>query len=243
MDLSTITKTPTIKPPRVLVYGPAGVGKTTFAAQAPKPIFLPIEDGLGTLEVEHFPTPKTYLEVRQALDALINEDHEFRTLAVDSLDWLEPLIWKHTCEQNKWSSIEQPGYGRGYVEALKYWREFLDRVNYLREAKRMAIVLLAHSHVRRFEAPDADSFDRVEIKLQKKASDVVAENSDAILFATTKYSTVKVEERGRVRSRGKGDGERVIYTEERPAWVAKNRYGLPPEMALNWADFMGALKK
>lgn len=243
MNLDSITKTPTIKPPRVLVYGPAGVGKTTFAAQAPKPIFLPIEDGLGTLEVEHFPTPKTYLEVRQALDALINEDHEFRTLAVDSLDWLEPLIWKHTCEQNKWSSIEQPGYGRGYVEALKYWREFLDRVNYLREAKRMAIVLLAHSHVRRFEAPDADSFDRFEIKLQKKASDVVAENSDAILFATTKYSTVKVEERGRVRSRGKGDGERVIYTEERPAWVAKNRYGLPPEMALNWADFMGALKK
>lgn len=243
MKLEAITRAASIKPPRTLIYGPAGVGKTSFGADSPKPIFLPIEDGLGTIEVDHFPTPKTYTEARQSLDALIHEDHEFRTLVVDSLDWLEPLIWAHTCEVNKWSSIEQPGYGRGYVEALKYWREFLDRVNYLRDQKRMATVLIAHSQVRRFEAPDSEAFDRFEIKLQRKAGDLVCEHSDAIFFANMKYSTIKVEERGRVRARGSGDGERVMYTEERPAWVAKNRYGLPVEMRLSWADFMEALKK
>lgn len=242
MNLSTISKTAAIKPPRVLIYGPAGVGKTSFGAEAPAPIFLPIEDGLGKIEVDHFPTPKNYGEVRAALDALIKEDHEFRSLIVDSLDWLEPMIWQHTCDANKWPSIEHPGYGRGYVEALKFWREIIDRINYLRDAKRMAVVMIAHSQVKRFEAPDAEAFDRYEIKLQKKAGDLVSENSDAILFANMKYQTIKVEERGRVRARGQGNGDRVMYAEERPSWIAKNRYGLPPEMPLSWAEFMAALK-
>lgn len=242
MDLKTISKGGTMQPPRVLIYGPAGVGKTTFGAAAPKPIFLPIEDGLGTIEADAFPTPKSYLDVRAALDSLIKEEHEYRTLVVDSLDWLEPLIWAHTCETNKWQSIEQPGYGRGYVEALKYWREFLDRVNYLRSQKRMATVLIGHSAVKRFEAPDAEAFDRYVIKLQNKASDLVSEHSDAIFFANQVYSTIKTEDRGRVRTRGTGKGERVMYTEERPAWIAKNRFGLPPEMELSWSAFMEALK-
>ena len=243
MKLTDIKKGGALKPPRTLIYGPAGVGKTTFGASAPKPIFLPIEDGLGRIETDCFPVPATYLEVRAALDELINNEHEYKTLVVDSLDWLEPMIWAHTCEQNKWQSIEQPGYGRGYVEALKYWREFLDRINYLRDQKRMATVLIAHSAVRRFAAPDADAYDRYIIKLQNKASDLVAEHSDAIFFATMKVSTIKVEDRGRVRTRGKGDGERVMYSEERPAWVAKNRYGLPAEMPLDWSAFMAELKK
>ena len=225
MKLSEITKGGAIQPPRVLIYGPAGVGKTTFAASAKNPIFLPIEDGLA------------------ALDELINENHDYRTLVIDSLDWLEPLIWAHTCEQNKWQSIEQPGYGRGYVEALRYWREFLDRANYLRDAKKMACVMIGHSAIKRFEAPDAEAFDRYVIKLQAKACDLVSEHSDAILFANQRYSTIKTEDRGRTRTRGTGQGDRVMYTEERPAWVAKNRYGLPPEMALDWAEFAGALKK
>jgi len=242
MEMKSITKGGAKKPPRVLIYGPAGVGKTTFGAAAPNPIFLPIEDGLGKIEADAFPTPKSYQDVRSALDSLIQGEHEYRTLIVDSLDWLEPLIWAHTCEANKWQSIEQPGYGRGYVEALKYWREFLDRVNYLRSEKRMATVLIGHSAVKRFEAPDAEAFDRYVIKLQNKAADLVSEHSDAIFFANQVYQTIKTEDRGRVRTRGTGSGERVMYTEERPAWVAKNRFGLPAEMPLDWSEFMKALR-
>lgn len=242
MKISDITNNARMKPPRVLLYGPAGIGKTTFGASAPRPIFLPIEDGLGKIGVDAFPQPKNYLEARAALDALISEDHEYKTLCVDSLDWLEPMIWQHTCEQNKWASIETPGYGRGYVEALKYWREFLDRVNFLRDQKKMATVLICHSTVKRFEAPDVDAFDRYVIKLQAKASDLVSEHSDAIFFATQVMSTLKTEDRGRIRTRGTGQGDRIMYTEERPAWVAKNRYGLPSEMALDWTQFQDHLK-
>lgn len=243
MKLADIKKGGDLQPPRVLIYGPAGIGKTTFAASAKNPIFLPIENGLGKIEVDAFPKPTSYIEVRAALDSLIQDDHKYRTLVVDSLDWLEPLIWSHTCEQNKWSTIEQPGYGRGYVEALRYWREFLDRMNYLRDVKKMTTVFIAHSAIKRFEAPDAESFDRFVIKLQAKACDLVSEHSDAILFANQKYQTIKTEDRGRTRTRGHGQGDRVMYTEERPAWVAKNRYGLPAEMPLDWSEFAGALAK
>lgn len=242
MDLSQVKKGGTMKPPRVLIYGPAGIGKTTFGAEAPRPIFLPIEDGLGKLDVDSFPTPGTYSDALAALKSLIQEEHEFKSIIVDSLDWLEPLIWSHTCEQNGFKSIEAPGYGKGYVEALKYWREFLDHLNYLRDTKKMAVVLIGHSIIREFKSPDTDSFDRYQIKLQQKAADLVSENSDAIFFANYKTQTIKTEGRTGVRNRAVGTGERVMFTEERPAWLAKNRYGLPAEMALNWAEFMKGLK-
>lgn len=226
----------------MLVYGPAGVGKTTFAAGARNPIAIPIEDGLGKINIDAFPSPRSYPEVRAALDALINEDHDYKTVIVDSLDWLEPLIWKQTCEANNWPSIEQPGFGKGYVEALRYWREFLDRLNYLRDQKGMTTILIGHSEIKAFQAPDSEGYDRYVIKLQKGASALVSEHCDVIAFAQFKSSTIKAEERGRVRTRAVGSGERVMYTEERPAYLAKNRYGLPPEMELNWETFAKAIK-
>ena len=242
MNLSQVSKGGKIKPPRILIYGQAGIGKTTFGAAAPRPIFLPIEDGLGKIEADAFPCPKSYTDVRDSLDALIKEDHNYKTVVVDSLDWLEPLIWDHTCTKSGYKTIEQPGYGRGYVEALKYWREFLDRLNYLRDMKAMQTILVCHSIIREFKSPDTDSFDRYQIKLQQKAADLVCEHSDAILFANYEKSTVKSESRGGQRTRAIGSGERVLYTEERPAWLAKNRYGLPPMMELDYTKFMEQLK-
>lgn len=243
MSLTQVTKTGgKMKPPRILIYGQPGIGKTTFAASAPKAVFIPVEDGLGKISVDAFPRPESYTVLRSYLDSLISEDHEYKTVVIDSLDWIEPLIWAHTCEQNGYKTIEQPGYGRGYVEALKYWRELLDRLNYLRDAKAMCTILVGHSTIREFKSPDTDSFDRYQIKLQAKAADIVAEHSDAILFANYRKSTMKSESRGGTRTRAVGSGERVLFTEERPAWLAKNRYGLPAEMDLSWDAFINALK-
>lgn len=242
MDLSQIKKGGTLRPPRVLVYGPAGVGKTTFATSARNPICIPIEDGLGKIAVDAFPTPRSYQEVREALDVLVREDHDYRTVIIDSVDWLEPLIWEHTTQANNWKSIEQPGFGKGYIEALRYWREFIDRLNYLRDAKSMTTILVGHSEIKQFQAPDQEAYDRYVIKLQKSAAALVSEHCDVIGFANFKSSTVKAEERGRIRTRAIGSGERVLYTEERPAWLAKNRYGLPPEMSLDWETFAKSIK-
>jgi hypothetical protein len=118
----------------------------------------------------------------------------------------------------------------------------LDRLNYLRDMKAMCTILVGHSIIKEFKSPDTDSFDRYQIKLQQKAADLVSEHSDAILFANYKKSTMKTESRGGQRTRAVGSGERLLYTEERPAWLAKNRYGLPPEMELSWGEFVKCLK-
>lgn len=240
-DLSSVSKNTGIGAPRILVYGTAGVGKTTFAAQAPNPVFIQTEDGAGTLEINSFPVVSTFEEFMQCLSALYNE-HHYDSVVVDSLDHLEPLIWKRVCEDNSVENIEKLGYGKGYVMALDYWREAMAALNGLRDQKSMAIILIAHHQIRKHSDPELEQIDRYEIKLHQKASGLVQESVDAVLFAKHKVAT-KTEQLGfgNTRTRGISTGQRVLATIETPAFLAKNRYGMPAEIPLDWADFMQAI--
>src|SRR5690349_22103911 len=149
LSLANLKRGGSTTPPRLLIYGTKGVGKSSIAASAPSPVFLDIEDGLTSIDAPSLPI-KSYADVLDAIGSLYNEEHDFRTVVVDSLDWLEPLIWKHTAEANKWPDIEAPGYGRGYVAAADTWRQFLGGLSDLRNDRGMAILLLAHPEVRRF---------------------------------------------------------------------------------------------
>jgi len=235
IDLKSIQKGASHLPPRILIYGVQGIGKTKFGADAPKPIFLLTEDGLGVLESEHFPLLKSYNEVMEALTVLATEDHGFETLVMDSLDWMEPLVWAHTCVINNWTSIEDAGYGKGYVEALAYWGEYLNAINYLRNEKGMTIIQTAHATAKRFNDPTTEPYDRYQIKLQDKAASKMLEHSDIVLFANYRITTIK-EGKDKKNVRAVGQGERIIYTEERPAFIAKNRYSLPTELPLDWNE-------
>lgn len=213
--------------PRILLHGVAGVGKTTLAASFPNPVFAMVEDGAGTLDITGAPIT-SYQEMLDMLAALYTQEHDFRTIVVDSVDWLEPLVWAKACELNKWNSIEDVGYGKGYVAALDLWREYIDGLNGLRNDKGMAVVQIAHTDVKRFDAPDAEPYDRYVIKLHKAASALLMEHSDCILFANYRVSTVKADVGfGQKKGRAVGSGERLLYTSERPSHIAKNRYGMP----------------
>ncbi|MEK9896208.1 MAG: ATP-binding protein, partial [Burkholderiaceae bacterium] len=124
-DLSQVKKTSGLKPPFIVVYGQAGVGKTTLGAQAPNPVFLQTESGEGTLEINAFPQVKDFSEMLEAIASLIEHEHDYETLVIDSLDHLEPIIWKEVCKTQGIDSIEKLGYGKGYVFALDYWRELM----------------------------------------------------------------------------------------------------------------------
>lgn len=228
-------------PPRVVIHGDGGVGKSTFAASSYKPIFLPFEDGLDGLEVDAFPRLASYQDAIDAIASLAQDKHEYGTAVVDSLDWFEPLVWAQVARDAGKSSIEDIPYGKGYAEALPLWRKFLDGLNYLRETRGMAVILIAHSQIKRFEAPDSEPFDRYEIKLHKGANAMVREWGDIIGFAHHETAIKKDTNGFSTRARGVATGRRMLRVVETPACVAKNRYTLPDVLPLSWDALMGAM--
>jgi hypothetical protein len=242
ISLSSVSKDPILAPPRIVLYGVHGVGKTTFGACAPAPILMPFEDGIGKLEIAHFPILQTWGDTLDALGALINEQHDYSTVVIDSLDWLEPIVWAEVCKRHGKKDIEEFGYGKGYLFACDVWREFFDGLRVLRQTKSMAVVLIAHTEIKQFADPNSDPYDRYQIKLQPRASALAEEWADCVLFAGFKTYTAKADVGfNRKVTRGVGSGERVLYTEERPGFRAKNRYGLPAELPFTWAAFSDAL--
>jgi len=235
-------------PPRLLVYGTEGIGKSTLAADAPKPIFMPTEDGLDQIECASFPLAERLAEVDSALRALIQEEHEFETVVIDSADWLERLVWDALCEQYGVESIEKVdgGYGKGYVHALTHWRQILGDLNVLRNQRGMCVILLAHAKVEKFEDPEFSAYDRYSPRLHKHVTALLTEWADGVFFAMRRIIT-RIEEGGFGRERtiaaglGKDGGERILRTVGSPACVAKNRYGLPAELPLSWPALMQAM--
>lgn len=230
LDLSTLKKTRADKPPRVLLYGPPGFGKTSLAAEFPNPVILDIERGVPAgLEIVTLGDEiDDWSKVMEALTALYTQEHDFKTLIVDSLDRLEVLAQRHVCKENKWANIEDAGYGKGYVIAADTMRNFLDGCNALRAARGMNIVYIAHSAVSRFDDPQAASYSKYDIRLNKHVHGMFEDEVDAILFVNQDLS-VKSEDVGfgKEVKRAEGGGFRWIYAEARPSYNAKNRFGIP----------------
>ncbi len=255
MALSLETKR--INPPRILIYGTEGVGKTSFGSLAPNPVFIQTERGLsGIQNVASFPLAKSFQDVLKYFGELATEDHDFQTVVIDSIDWLEPLIWDQVCEEwsrklwyrynghkenfdkeKKVDNIEDVGggFGKGYMAALDLWQQYFDALDYLNEHKQMIIIQIAHAQIKRYENPETSAYDRYSIKLQDgkscSAAAKMIEYNDMILFANYRVH-VKVDDKSfnKERKRAIGGDERVIYTEERASFRAKNRYSLPPEI-------------
>ena len=248
MPLKRVQSGRTPKPPRVFVYGTEGVGKSTFAARARKPVFVPTEDGLDNIDCDKFPLAGTFEEVLANLEELRTEDHDYETVATDSLDWLERLLWDSLCRHNEVKSIEEVGggYGKGYLFALDGWRRFLHALDLLRSQRGMTVICIAHAKIERFEDPEGPSYDRYAPRLHKLAAGLVNEWSDAILFATKRMRTDKEKggfnkEKAKAAPIGANGGERVLRCVGRPGTVAKNRFGIGDEIPLSWEAFEKAM--
>lgn len=242
--LGKVTKGKVVAPHLLLLYGPDGIGKSTFGAGAPNPIFLGPEKGTMNLDVARFPSPNKWDDVIQAVDELGSSNHEFKTLVVDTLDWLEPLVYEKVCTDYGVNSIEKAagGYGKGYREAFNTMVDFRERLSFIRETKKMNVILLAHSKVTTFEDPATEQgYNRYELKLQDSANvsmrSMWREYVDSVLFCN--FETFS---KGEGKSaRGVSTRDRKMWTEREPAFDAKNRFGLPFEMNLDWTEYHNAV--
>ena len=240
--ISSITKGREAQPPRIMIYGSEGVGKSTFAALAPNPVFVQTEDGLSEIDTSKFPLARTFDDVVMQLQAVRDEQHEYGTLVIDSVDWLERLVWDRVCADYGVKSIEKAdgGYGKGYVHALTYWRQIVSILNDIRSKRGMAVILIAHAAVERFEDPEHAAYDRYTPRIHKKACSLICEWVDAVLFASRRLRVDSTT--GKAAPVGADGGERILRTNGSPACIAKNRFGLPTELPLSWAAFVEALK-
>jgi hypothetical protein len=242
ISLASLKKTGTARPPRIVLYGTHGIGKSTFAAQAPDPVFIQTEEGLDAVSATAFPLCQSFDDILECIGVLASESHDFQTVVLDSADWAEQLIQKRVAQDNNVKTIDAIGYGRGYKAAADYWRQLLDGFDHLRTDKNMQVIMLAHSQVRRFDDPLADPYDRYQLDLHHGSASLVSEWCDIMMFANQQYSTVKSDVGFNQKvTRAVGTGNRVLYTQERPGWQAKSRWPLPDTLPLDYGKFAEAL--
>ena len=241
--LSQITTRKRRRPIFAVIYGPPGIGKSTFASQAPKPIFIPAERGLDQITTSKFPTPKTFKELWEMVTVLDSEEHEYETIVLDTLDAVEVLIWARVCQEGKVVSIEDyaGGYGKGYVRAREIWTGLLNKLSEMSE--RFNILLLAHSHLKTITDPTLSAaYDQYKIKVHDKSADIIRQMVDLILFANLDVTVAKETPKAR-KGRGIVSGDRQLWTQPATGIEAKNRFNLESPISFEWEALATGIDK
>lgn len=241
-DLSSITRGKRLRAPKVVIYGPPKIGKTTFAVSAPASIGILTEDGIDAIEATAFPLAKTYDDVLSALHVLQNEQHEFQSVFVDSLDWLEPLILAKICAEQRVKNIEDIGYGKGYIMADDVWRGFFSELDKLRNERNMTIICIAHEQINKVRNPTlSEDYDAYSLKLNKRAVAIINEWADVIGFCAHEVMTRNVDSGfNQKETKAITTGQRKLHVNPHPAYVAGNRYGMA-DCPLAWSAFQNVL--
>lgn len=231
-----ITKGKRARAQKVVVYGPEGIGKSTFAAQFPEPVFIDTEGSTDNMDVSRLDKPSSYTMLKNEIAWVKANPTVCKTLVIDTIDWAESLIVDDVCALHQKKGIEDFGYGNGYVYVKEELGRFLNSLSELVDLG-INIVLTAHAQIRKFEQPDEmGAYDRWELKLGKKTSSqtapLVKEWADMVLFANYK-TVVMTTDNKKKKATG---GQRVLYTQHHPAWDAKNRHNLPEDMPFDYAS-------
>lgn len=222
---------------KVVVYGPEGIGKSTFASQFPEPVFIDTEGSTKDLDVARFEPASSWTMLLNQVASVKAHPELCRTLVIDTADWAEMSCIAHVCAKYQKNGVEDFGYGKGYVYVQE---EFGRLLNLLEEVVQNGtnVVMTAHAKMRKFEQPDEmGSYDRWEMKLTKQTAPMVKEWADMVLFANYKTFVVNVDGQGVQKGKNKAQGgKRVMYTAHHPCWDAKNRYGLPEELPFDYGE-------
>jgi len=264
LSLESISAEKRIKAPRIILMGPPKIGKTAFAVGAKyegsklvdaglnDPIVFPIkgEEGIDAYAVPAFPVFANFRDVLDGIRVIFEEDHEYRTIVVDSLSALGPIVEDDVCAEFEVDNIRKvPGFKTGEMAVKVRWRQFLDALTFLRNEKNMSAILISHLRIRKALNQDTDTYDAYELNVENDIAELLKQWADATFFATMKLSIKKDGEDTKFsKARRKGidvsGGQRFLFTQPRPAHPTGGRgvYGeLPAEIPLDWGAFQAAV--
>lgn len=229
---------------KFVVYGPEGIGKSTFASKFPEPVFIDTEGSTKEMDVSRFEKPTSWSMILEQIRYIHDHPETCKTLVIDTVDWAEQMCIEHICAKHQKDGLESFGYGSGYIYVREEFGRFLNRLEEVVECG-VNVVLIAHAQLRKFEQPDEmGAYDRWELKLGKKTasqiSPLIKEWSDALLFANYKTYSIAVDDKGK-KHKAQG-GRRVMYTSHHPCWDAKNRYGLPEELPFDYQEIASVIE-
>ena len=234
MDFSiTSGKLPGAK--KIVIYGPEGIGKSTLASQFPDPVFIDTEDSTKDMDVKRLPKPSSWTMLLDEIRYVRDTPEICRTLVLDTADWAEQMEIDELLKQNQKNGIEDFGYGKGYTYSAERFGKMLNLMGEVAE-KGINIVITAHAQLRKVELPEEmGAYDHWEMKTSKKVAPLIREWADAVLFLNYKVNVINVDNQGAAKGKNKAQGgRRVIHTNHTPFWDAKNRYGMPDELPLEW---------
>ena len=258
LSLADVSSSGSGLPNRYILHGVEKIGKTSFAAHAPSPVFLETsgETGLETLidagqlkATPHFPEIQTWEQLLSVLETLTNEDHQYRTLVIDTLNGAERLCHEFVCQRdfgNDWGERGFAGYQRGFEVSLAEWRRFLAMLDTLRAQRNMSILTLCHTRITPFSNPEGADYDRYSPDMHRKTWGLCHKWADCVLFLN--YETFVNEQDSKKKGKASSTQSRVLYTERHAAYDAGNRLGLPPEIDMGssgaeaWQNFINSLK-
>lgn len=231
-----ITRGKRARAQRVVIYGPEGIGKSSFAAQFPNPLFIDTEGSTDNMDVTRADKPTSWTMLMNHIAFVKANPTVCQTVVIDTIDWAEALALRHICSAHGKQGIEEFGWGSGYTYLIEEIGRLLDKLQELVELG-INVVLTAHAQVKKFTKPDEmGGYDRYELKLSNKKTETnvsakVKEWADMVLFLDYKTYIITDDKTKKQKAQG---GQRIMHTTHSPSWDAKNRHGLPDELPLDY---------
>jgi len=239
--LEAVSRQGEIPPLRMNIQGTDGIGKSTFGTGAPDPIFIQAEDGLSYLDVDRFPLCNTWSDLMDQVETLYKDDHQWKTVVLDTTDAAGNLCEQHVCEDNSWKSIQAPGWGKGPAELRLVWAHLLDGLNALRVDRQMNVILLSHVEAKIFSDPSEGDYNRWEMRCDKNVNALIKDWVDFNFFAN--YELNKISDKQERKNRAIAYGKRKLFTSFNASFDAKSRLELPKELEFTWESFADAYTK